>query len=43
MMVLGGEKGLEYEVCVNGIRLKHVSEFNYLGCVSDESGTVDAV
>ena len=32
VMVLGGEEGLEYEVCVDWIRLEHVSEFNYLGC-----------
>ena len=31
VMVLGGEEGLECEVCV--------SEFKYLGCVLDESGT----
>ena len=33
VMVLGGEEGLECEVCVDGIRLEHVSEFKYLGCV----------
>ena len=33
VMVLGGEKGLEFEVCVDGICLDHVSEFKYLGCV----------
>ena len=38
-MVLGGEEGLECEVCVNGIYLEHVLEFKYLGCVLDESGT----
>ena len=38
VMVLGGEEGLECEVCVDGIRLEHVSEFKYLGCVLDESG-----
>ena len=27
VMVLGGEEGLECEVCVDGIRLEHVSEF----------------
>ena len=26
-------------VCVDGIRLKHVSEFKYLGYDLDESGT----
>ena len=29
-MVLGGEEGLEWEVCVDGMRLDHVSEFKYL-------------
>ena len=44
VMVLGGEEGLEFEVevCVDEIRLKHVSEFKYLGCVLDESGTDEA-
>ena len=42
MMVLGGEEGLECEVCVDGIRLEHVSEFEYLGCVLGESGTDEA-
>ena len=32
-MVLGGKEGLECKVCVDGIRLEHVSEFKYLGCV----------
>ena len=31
--------GLEYEVYVDGIHLEHVSEFQYLGCVLDVSGT----
>ena len=39
VMVLGVDEGLECEVCVNGIHLKHVSEFKYLGCILDESGT----
>ena len=39
VMVLGGKEGLECEVCVDGIRLEHVSEFKYLGCALDESGT----
>ena len=39
VMVLSGEEGLECEVRVDGIRLEHVSEFKYLGCVLDESGT----
>ena len=33
LIVLGGEEGLEYEVCLDGIHLEHVSEFKYLGCV----------
>ena len=37
--VLNGEEGLECEVYVDGIRLEHVSEFKYLGCVLDKSGT----
>ena len=41
-MVLGGEEGLDCEVCVNGICLEHVSEFKYLGCVLDESGMDEA-
>ena len=36
VMVLGGEEGLECEVCIDGIRLKCVSVFKYLGCVFDE-------
>ena len=38
-MVLNGEEGLECEVHVDGIHLEHVSEFKYLGCVLDKSGT----
>ena len=30
---------LECEVHVDGIRLEHVSEFKYLGCVSGTDGT----
>ena len=37
-----GEEGLECEVFVDGIRLEHVSEFKYSGCVLDESGTDEA-
>ena len=37
VMVLNGGEGLECEVCVDGICLEVVSEFNkYLGCVLDE-------
>ena len=39
VMVLNEEEGLECEVHVDGIHLEHVSEFKYLGCVLDESGT----
>ena len=39
MIVLNGEEGLECEVHLDGICLEHVSEFKYLGCVLDESGT----
>ena len=39
-MILNAEEGLDCEVHADGIRLEHVSEFNYLGCVLDESGTV---
>ena len=38
-MVMNGEEGLECEVYVDGIRLKHVSEFKYLGWILVESGT----
>ena len=31
VMVLGGEEeGLKCQVCIDGIRLEHVSEFKYL-------------
>ena len=39
VMVLNGEEGLECEVYIDGIRLEQGSEFKYLGCVLDESGT----
>ena len=39
VMVLNGEEELEGDVHVEGIRLGHVSEFKYLGCVLEESGT----
>ena len=39
VMVMNGEEGLECEVHVDGVRLEHVSEFKYLGCVLDESST----
>ena len=34
MMVLNGEEELECEIHVDGIRLEHVSEFKYLGCIA---------
>ena len=40
-VVLGGEE-LECEVCIDGIRLEHVSEFKYFICVLDESGPEEA-
>ena len=39
MQVMNGEEGLECEVHVDGIRLDHVWQFKYLGCVLDESVT----
>ena len=39
VLVLNGMERLEYQVHVDGIRLEHVSEFKYLGCVLNESGT----
>ena len=39
MLVMNGEEGLECEVRVDGIRLDHVWQFKYLGCVLDESVT----
>ena len=39
VILLNGEEGLECEVHVAGIRLEHVSELKYFGCVLDESGT----
>ena len=37
VMELNGEEGLECKVHADGIRLEHVSEFKYLGCVLKES------
>ena len=42
MMLLGEEEVFECEVCVDGIRLEHVSKFKYLGCVLDEASTDEA-
>ena len=33
---------MECEVCIDGIRLEHVSEFKYFVCVLDESGPEEA-
>ena len=41
-MVLDGEEGLEYDVCVDEIQLEHMLELKYLGSVLDESGTDEA-
>ena len=38
-MVLNEEKGLKYEVHVDGNHLEHGLEFKYLGFVLDESST----
>ena len=38
LMPMNGEEGLECKVHVDGIRLEHVSEFKYLGCVLDKLG-----
>ena len=43
VMILNEEKELEYEVHVDRICLEHVSEFKYLECVLNESGTDEAV
>ena len=39
VMVFGGEKGLVCKVLVDGMQMEHVSEFKYLGCVSEYLGT----
>ena len=33
VIVLDGEEGLEFEVCVDWMRLDHVSECKYFGCL----------
>ena len=38
MMILNGEKGLEYEVYVHMIRLEDVSEFKYLKSILKKLG-----
>ena len=42
VMLLDVEEGLECEICADRIRLEHVSEFKYLGCVLEESDTNEA-
>ena len=42
VIVLGEEEWVECDVCVDGMRLQHMSEFKYLGCILDESGTYEA-
>ena len=39
LKVLNGEEGLECEVHEDGIRLEHIPEFKYFGCVLDEAVT----
>ena len=39
LMVLNRKENLEIEVDVNRMQLEHVSEFKYLVCLSNESGT----
>ena len=39
VMMFSGEKGLGCDIHVDGTRLEQVSEFKYLGCVLNESGT----
>ena len=39
VMIMNGEEGLKCEAYVNGIYLEQVSEFKYLGCILDKSGT----
>ena len=41
-MVINGEEGLDWEVSADGVKLENVSEFKYLGCVLNESGTYES-
>ena len=34
---------LKCEICIGGMQLEQMSEFEYLGCVLDELGTNEAV
>ena len=38
MMVLGGEEGVECEVCVDWMRFENLLEYKDFGCVLNESG-----
>ena len=38
-VMLGREEESECEVCIDRKRLEHVSEFKYLGCILEKSGT----
>ena len=42
VMVLNREEGLGCEVHLDGMQLEHVSEFKYVFCVLDKSGTDEA-
>ena len=42
VMGTDGDEGLECEIRVDGTRLEQLSEFKYLGCALNESGTDDA-
>ena len=42
VMLCEEEEGLESKVFLNGIRLEHVPELKYLGCVLDESSVDEA-
>ena len=39
VIMLNGEEGFEGKVLVDGMQLEDESEFKYLGCILDESGT----
>ena len=38
-MIMNGKEGLVCEVHIDGIRLEHISEFKYLGCVLGDAAT----
>ena len=39
VMVMNEEEGLEFEIHIDRIHLKQISEFKYLGCLLDDSHT----